>query len=152
MKISSAFCEFMQQYVEFLEEAAAGEDEKYASLLSYDAKRVNHAITNQQAVNMRLARMEAQREEEQRSAGLEGLTFAQILDEVQGEEHELLAALFVRFRKAVDDIKYFNAKSVAFAREGLRITHANEQGNSAYEASGHKSKTPYGTSMFETEV
>ncbi|MDK2812946.1 MAG: hypothetical protein PWQ08_201 [Clostridiales bacterium] len=152
MKISSAFCEFMQQYVEFLEEAAAGEDEKYASLLSYDAKRVNHAIANQQAVNMRLARMEAQREEEQRSAGLEGLTFAQILDEVQGEEHELLAALFVRFRKAVDDIKYFNAKSVAFAREGLRITHANEQGNSAYEASGHKSKTPYGTSMFETEV
>lgn len=152
MKISSAFCEFMQQYVEFLEEAAAGEDEKYASLLSYDAKRVNHAIANQQAVNMRLARMEAQREEEQRSAGLEGLTFAQILDEAQGEEHELLAALFVRFRKAVDDIKYFNAKSVAFAREGLRITHANEQGNSAYEASGHKSKTPYGTSMFETEV
>ena len=152
MKISSAFCAFMQQYVEFLEEAAAGEDEKYASLLSYDAKRVDHAIANQQAVNMRLARMEAQREEEQRSAGLEGLTFAQILDEVQGEEHELLAALFVRFRKAVDDIKYFNAKSVAFAREGLRITHANEQGNSAYEASGRKSKTPYGTSMFETEV
>ena len=152
MKNSGAFCTFMQQYVDFLEQAAAGEDEKYAALLSYDAKRMDRAIAGQQAVNMRLARMEAQREEEQRSAGVEGLTFSQMLEEAQGEEHELLAALFVRFRKAVDDIKFFNAKSIAFAREGLRITHANEQGNSAYEASGHKSKTPYGTSMFETEV
>lgn len=152
MKNSGAFCAFMQQYVEFLEQAAAGEDEKYTSLLSYDAKRMDHAIASQQAVNMRLARMEAQREEEQRDAGVEGLTFAEILNEVQGEERELLTALFVRFRKAVDDIKYFNAKSIAFAREGLRITHANERGSNAYEASGRKSQTPYGTSMFEAEV
>ena len=63
------FQAFLKSYVEFLEEVAAGESEKHAAILSYDAKRLDKANSNQQALNMRLAKMEEQREAEQEKAG-----------------------------------------------------------------------------------
>ena len=69
------FKKSLENYVTFLEEAAAGEKEKYTAVLSYDPKRIDRATSNQQAMNMRLAKMEEQREAEQKRVGLEGLTF-----------------------------------------------------------------------------
>ena len=85
---------FMESYVRFMEEMAEGESKKYAAMLSYDPKRIDHAVSRQQAMNMRLGQMEEQRELEQKRAGLEGLTFQQILARLEPEEREVFTALW----------------------------------------------------------
>ena len=79
MKDIEKFSAFMEGYVAFLEEMAQGEGEKYAALLSYEAKRVDRVVSRQQAMNMRLSQLEEQREREQEEAGLGGLSFQEIL-------------------------------------------------------------------------
>ena len=76
------FRAFMEGYVSFLEEMAAGEQEKYAAILSYDPKRMDKVVSRQQAMNMRLTQLEEQREKEQEEAGIAGLTFQQIQDRI----------------------------------------------------------------------
>ena len=73
------FSAFLGGYVDFLEEMAAGESEKYSALISYNPKRVDKMVSRQQAMNMRLTQLEEQREKEQEAAGFGGLTFSQIL-------------------------------------------------------------------------
>lgn len=144
---------FMESYVRFMEEMAEGESEKYAAMLSYDPKRVDHAVSRQQAMNMRLEQMEEQRELEQKRAGLGGLTFQQILERLEPEERESFNDLFCRFKRAIGDIKYFNGKSIAFAQEGLQMlgTVENSQAGT-YGADGKRPDSGNGTSLFEAKV
>ncbi len=144
---------FMESYVRFMEEMAEGESKKYAAMLSYDPKRIDHAVSRQQAMNMRLGQMEEQRELEQKRAGLEGLTFQQILARLEPEEREVFTALFRRFERAIGDIKYFNGKSIAFAQEGLQMlgTAENSQAGT-YSANGKRPDSGNGTSLFEAKV
>ena len=74
------FRTLMEEYIAFLEESVEREKEKYAALVSYDPKRTDKVVAEQQAANMRLAQLEERREETQRQAGWEGLTFRQILE------------------------------------------------------------------------
>ena len=122
MKDIEKFSAFMEGYVAFLEEMAQGEGEKYAALLSYEAKRVDRVVSRQQAMNMRLSQLEEQREREQEEAGLGGLSFQEILARLDKTEQGRLPELFPRFSRAVEEIKYFNGKSMAFAKEGLQMT------------------------------
>lgn len=48
------------------------EKEKYAALVSYDPKRTDKVVAEQQAANMRLAQLEERREEAQRPGRLGG--------------------------------------------------------------------------------
>ena len=50
------FHEFLKGYVDFLEEMAKGEGEKYSAMLSYDHKQMDKIVSRQQAMNMRLDR------------------------------------------------------------------------------------------------
>lgn len=106
MKDIEKFSAFMEGYVAFLEEMAQGEGEKYAALLSYEAKRVDRVVSRQQAMNMRLSQLEEQREREQEEAGLGGLSFQEILARLDKTEQGRLPELFPRFSRAVEEIKY----------------------------------------------
>ena len=97
MKDIEKFSAFMEGYVAFLEEMAQGEGEKYAALLSYEAKRVDRVVSRQQAMNMRLSQLEEQREREQEEAGLGGLSFQEILARLDKTEQGRLPELFPRF-------------------------------------------------------
>lgn len=144
---------FMESYVQFLEELAGGEGEKYAAMLSYDPKRIDRAVSSQQAMNMRLAQMEEQRELEQKQAGLEGLTFRQILSSLPEQEREPFHNLFRRFEQAINDIKYYNKKSIAFAQEGLHLLGADQDIPSVtYGADGKRPEGAPGASIFEAKV
>ena len=101
MKDIEKFSAFMEGYVAFLEEMAQGEGEKYAALLSYEAKRVDRVVSRQQAMNMRLSQLEEQREREQEEAGLGGLSFQEILARLDKTEQGRLPELFPRFSRAV---------------------------------------------------
>lgn len=144
---------FLEDYTRFLEKMAGDEKEKYAAILSYDVKRINRVVSNQQALNMHLAKMEQQREEEQSKAGLEGLNFQQIIDRLEGQQREDFNQLFRRFEQALYDIKYFNGKSMSFAQEGLQMLGMDEEASAApYDASGKQRETAQNVPFFETKI
>ncbi len=145
--------EFMESYVCFMEEMAQGESEKYSAMLSYDSKRIDHAVSRQQAMNMRLGQLEEQREQEQKQLGFEGMTFQQILAHLEPENREDFASLFRRFEQAINDVKYFNGKSISFAQAGLQML--GKMGNNqagTYGANGKRPDGGGGISLFEAKV
>lgn len=147
------FSAFLEGYVAFLEELAQGESEKYAALLSYDPKRIDKLVSRQQAMNMRLGQLEEQREREQKDAGFEGLTFSQILARLDKADQGELPEQFRRFGRAVDEIKYFNEKSIAFVKEGMKLMGMPEEGPpvAPYTHSG-KQRPESGASLFEARI
>ncbi len=153
MKDIEKFSAFMEGYVAFLEEMAQGEGEKYAALLSYEAKRVDRVVSRQQAMNMRLSQLEEQREREQEEAGLGGLSFQEILARLDKTEQGRLPELFPRFSRAVEEIKYFNGKSMAFAKEGLQMTGMKDGPAAPYPPAGRiRPEGAQGASLFEAKI
>ncbi len=144
---------FLEGYTQFLEKMAGDEKEKYAAIISYDVKRINRVVSNQQALNMHLAKMEQQREEEQSKAGLAGLSFQQIMERLEGQERETFDKLFRRFEQALYEIKYFNGKSMSFAQEGLQLLGLSDENNaSPYDSSGKHLEGKQGVPFFETKI
>lgn len=152
MKIKQ-FSAFLVTYVDFLEEMAKGEREKYSALISYEPKQVDRVVSRQQAMNMRLTQLEEQREKEQAAAGLEGLTFSEILARLEERDQGELPELFRSFGKAVDEIKYFNEKSIAFVKEGMRLMGMPEEGApvAPYSHNGRQRREG-GIPLFETKI
>lgn len=149
------FQKFMESYAAFLEELAGAEGEKYAAMVSYDARRVDKVVTTQQAANRQLEQLEKQREEEQAAAGFAGMTFHEILAAVPAEEREGLQAVLTRFEKALLQVKYFNARSTSFAKEGLQMLGlAGQKPVAPYTADGknHTEGSIPSASLFETQI
>lgn len=147
------FQTFMEGYVQFLEEMAAGEADKYAAILSYDPKRMDKVVARQQAMNMRLGQLEEQREKEQEAAGIGGLSFQQIIDRLEGKPKEDFQQLADRFFKAVREIKYFNEKSMSFVQDGLKMMGADQQAPKApYNHSGKSDPNGSGVSLFDSQI
>lgn len=148
------FHTFLQGYVDFLEEMAKGESDKYAALLSYDHKQMDKVVSQQQAMNMRLGQLEEQREKEQEAAGLGGLSFQEILERLTGAEQEAFRELSGRFERAIREIKYFNGKSVAFAQDGMKLLGVKDEIKTAPYTPTGKSKPAgvTGASVFEAKI
>lgn len=148
------FRTFLEGYVNFLEEMAAGEQEKYSAILSYDPKQMDKVVSRQQAMNMRLNQLEEQREKEQEEAGIAALTFQEILDRLEGEEKEAFGQLFRRFQKAVEEVRYFNEKSMTFVQDGIKMLGVEKETPKApYTHSGKANpESIQGTSLFEAKV
>ena len=144
---------FLTEYVQFIEELAKGESEQYAALISYDHKRIDRAVSSQQAMNMRLSKMELQRELEQEKAGFSGLSLQQILERAQGTEEQAYAALLKRLEQAIDQLRYYNGKCVSFAQDGLQILGVEGALPAApYGSDGRRPDAAQGTSLFETKI
>lgn len=146
--------EFLKGYVDFLEEMAKGEGEKYSAMLSYDHKQMDKIVSRQQAMNMRLTQLEEQREQEQEVAGLGGLSFREILGRLAGPEQEAFRELSGRFERAVREIKYFNEKSIAFAQDGMKLLGVKDEVKAAPYTPTGKAKPAgvTGTSVFEAKI
>lgn len=147
------FQTFMEGYVAFLEEMAAGEADKYAAILSYDPKRMDKVVARQQAMNMRLTQLEEQREKEQAAAGIADLSFQEIIDRLEGKPREAFESIADRFYKAVREIKYFNEKSMSFVQDGLKMMGAGQETPKApYNHSGKSDSDGAGISLFEAQI
>ena len=90
------FYAFLEDYADFMEGLSDQEDGKYAALLSFDAHKVDHVISEQQAALMRLDAMEKQREKLQEEAGLGGCSFREIVRRADEEDRDYLHALLMR--------------------------------------------------------
>ena len=149
-----AYYDFMKNYAEMMEEIAAGESEKYAAVLSYDHKKMDKAVSNQQINNIRIAKMEEERDAEQEKAGFAGLTFSEILEKLDEGDKERFSQLFDRIKNAIYDIKYFNSKSLAFAQDGLKIIGSANKAQTKVTSYGKNGKftDARSASIFEKKI
>ncbi len=124
--LQSRLWTFFDEYAAFFEETASLEQEKLEALLSNTLSRIEHAIARQQAIGKRLENLERKRIALQKAAGMENLTFNEILLAAPAEERQRLKRLFDRTQCAISNIRYINEKSNAFAKTQLQRIHAEK--------------------------
>lgn len=113
------FVELMVDYTAFLGQMVRDENEKLVALSSRELPRIEHSISVSQANAKQLANFEAKRAAAQEKAGYSGLSFRQLIEQAPQGEQEKLWQLFTRFEGNVAEIRFFNDKSMAVARDGM---------------------------------
>ncbi|MGD9559933.1 MAG: hypothetical protein AB7V55_04920 [Oscillospiraceae bacterium] len=113
------FVAFMVDYTAFLGRMRADESDKLKALSSRELSRIEHSITVSQANAKQLENFEARRLALQAAAGYEGMSFRQLIEQVPPEEQDRLWQLFSRFEGNVAEIRFFNDKSMAVARDNM---------------------------------
>ncbi|MBD5095353.1 MAG: flagellar protein FlgN [Subdoligranulum sp.] len=118
---------FLEHYASFLEEMSAQSQGLHGALASFNGEQLTKAMSGVQSHIMQLKNLEARRVELQREAGYDGLTFAQMIGQRPEAERPALKALCRRIEMCVENIRYFNEKSQAFAKEGLASVQGSGQ-------------------------
>lgn len=120
-KALAEYCRYMVDYTEFFEQMVDGEQEKLDALLSYDLKRVEQSISIQLADQKKFEQMEEQRMELQVRAGFQkNSTFEEIVEGTEGEYQQQLAEIFEWLSELVDEVKYYNSKSLDLVKMNLK--------------------------------
>lgn len=114
-----AFVVFMADYTDFLCRMCADENDKFASVSSRELPRIEHSITVSQANAKQFENYEARRMALQAAAGYGGMSFRQLIEAAPRQEQDSLWRLFTRFESSVAEIRFFNDKSMAVARDNM---------------------------------
>ena len=118
---------FLEHYASFLEEMSAQAQAMHGALASFSGEQLTKAMSGMQSHIMQLKNLEARRVELQRAVGYDGQTFAQMIARRPEEEQAALKTLCRRIEMSVENIRYFNEKSQAFAKEGLASVQSTGQ-------------------------
>ncbi len=110
---------FMVEYVAFLGEMRQAESEKLKALTAKKQRLIEQSISKSQANAKQLENFESKRLELQTAAGYEGLSFRQLIEKTPEEEQSGFWSLFTRFEGTIADIRFFNNKSMAVARDNI---------------------------------
>lgn len=113
------FVAFMIEYTAFLGQMRQDESDKLAAIASKALEKTQHCLTVSQANAKQLANYEQKRMELQAAAGYEGLTFRQLIAQAPAQAQDELWQMFSRFEGAVADIRFYNEKSMAKARDNM---------------------------------
>lgn len=143
------FTSFMREYADFLDAMRRDEQERFDALRRKDLPRIESSIARSQANTMQLNNYETRRLAEQEKAGLAGLPFREMLEKLPEEQRPEFRQLLERFELAVSDIRFFNDKSMAVARDGMLALDPNAvlPGGKG----GHAPSNPY-QSIKETQA
>ncbi|MEM1485295.1 hypothetical protein V6615_10510 [Oscillospiraceae bacterium PP1C4] len=157
MNAQEHFFEFMETYTEFFESMVSVEKEKLEALLSFQLKKIEQAISAGQANAMKLENYEKKRMELQVQAGFAEATFQEIIDSIDGELKKVLENLLRRMNNAVQEIKFYNGKSMGLAKINLQSINDAVPSSARSEAQGYTSlKTQAdaykNTVSFETKI
>lgn len=148
------FAQLIFKYEAFIDELAGQEETKYRSLISYDAGKVNHVISSQQAALMRLEQLDQKREAAAAEAGLSGLTLAQAAERIGGKEGERLKKSLQKIQEQISMIRFTNEKSIAFAKANLKALGSAlpQETPAAYTAPGARAAERASSSLFEKKI
>lgn len=149
------FVAFMVEYTGFLAQMCADEKEKMAALAGRVLSDIEHSIAKSQANAKQLANYEQKRIALQNAAGYGGMTFRQLIAAAPGMGQSGLWQVFSTFERRVADIRFYNDKAMAIARDNMveldpelvlneRVNH-----NNPYEKMKEKQA---GSSLLETKV
>lgn len=114
-----AFVAFMQEYTAFLGRMRRDESIKLSALASKELRKIEHSISVSQANAKQLENFEAQRIALQASAGYEGMSFRQVITNAPKEKQSELWDIFTAFESHVAEIRFYNDKSMAVARDNM---------------------------------
>ncbi len=113
------FVQLMEDYTGFLARMCSDEGDKLAALSSRELPRIERSIAVSQANAKQLENYENRRMAAQQEAGLEGLSFRELIDLAPPHEQSRLWQLFSSFESSVAEIRFFNDKSMAVARDAM---------------------------------
>jgi hypothetical protein len=116
---------FMSEYAGFLEAMVDTEKEKLDALLSNQLKRIEHSVSCQQAVSMQIENYEKRRLQLQKQAGFGDITFHEMIERVDPEEQEKLKEIFGRMRKAAEEVKFLNEKSMKLVKANMQVLNSS---------------------------
>ncbi len=123
MAISSTqqeYFAFMAEYATFLEHMLDDERNKLLALQSKELPRIEQSIVTSQANAKQLENLETKRLHLQMKAGYNELSFLQILETQDKEELRVLRPLYDSFERNVREIRFFNTKSMAVAKDNMQ--------------------------------
>lgn len=148
------YYEFLEEYTSFLEEMARSHEEKLAAILSHDLNRLEHFISAQQAMTMRLDGLEGRRVRIQEELGCANRTLSQIIDGAPVPRKKRLQDIRKRMEAAVRDIKFYNGKALEAAKTNLKLIDDLAVGNedARYDAARKRSNHTAETAIFETKI
>ncbi len=126
---------FIKEYSLFLEKMLKDEKTKFSALQSKELPKIEQSIVVSQANAKKLENYETKRLDMQDKIGYAGLTFQQILEKQNKEELRILRPLYDLFEKNVQEIRFFNNKSMAVARDNMQALNPSAvlPGNTAEE-------------------
>lgn len=125
---------FLEEYTLFFEEMVEAEKLKLNILLSNDLKAIEENILVQQVNAKRIENMERKRLELFNSLGYNQLTFKEII-QLNHDESNVLTDYYSRVEKAINQIKYFNKKSLELIRFNLSLS---DKETSNYDMKGNR--------------
>ena len=111
---------FLYQYYEFLQKFAKNESEKLSAISCWKLSNIEKSISDQQANEKKLENLERTREQLQQNAGLEGMTFREIIKVSDQKYQPQLTELFSKIEAIILDIKYYNTRSMTITEENLK--------------------------------
>lgn len=128
---------FMSEYASFLEAMVDTEREKLDALLSNQLKRIEHSVSCQQAVSMQIENYEKRRLQLQTDAGFGDLPFHEMIEQVDSEEQEKLKKIFDRMRKAAEEVKFLNEKSMKLVKVNMQALSSAVPSDMQANSSGY---------------
>lgn len=123
---------FLEEYANFFETILVTEKEKLQILMHGEVKDIEKTIAVQQANEKKIQNMEKKRAEMQKSAGFDGYTLKQIIDNFEGEEKKNLHGLFIRIDQALNDIKFYNKKGMEVVQTNLHLFGEHQKNETLY--------------------
>lgn len=133
-----AYLSFMEEYAGFYEETVRHEEEKQADLKSNQLKRIEQALSRQQAALMAMSNLEKRRDALQAEAGFgQGDDFQEIASRLDGGERERFQQAVDRLRSAIVELRERNAKSMELAQDRLDVL------SSVLPEAGRETYSPY---------
>lgn len=149
------FVAFMAEYTSFLAVMCADEKRKMCALAGRGLLNIEQGIAKSQANAKQLANLEIKRAALQDAAGFGGMTFKQLIDAAPKDMQQSLWQLFNVFERHVSNIKFYNDKSMAIARDNMvevdpeAVLNKRANPNNPYEKLRGKHA---GAGLLETKV
>ena len=120
------FLDFLIEYLVFFNKMVEVEHQKLDALLSNELPRIEHIISLAQATSKELENMENNRMILQEKAGFGGMTFSEILENLEDEEKEEFSNIFQKLQTCISEVKHYNIKSIDIAKTNImRINPSN---------------------------
>lgn len=118
-KAREAFITFMVDYTAFLGRMRGDESRKLSAISSRNLEEIEQSLAASQANAKQLENYENRRLALQKEAGYGGLSFRQLVQAAPEGDQNRLWQLFSKFEHNVAEIRYFNDKSMALARDNM---------------------------------
>lgn len=149
---------YLDEYAGFLEGMIPAQNEKLEALLSHDVATIERSVAQQQVQAIQMEKFEKGREERQEAAGFSDKALKEIAQIIRPEDEaaaEKMLACHERMSRAVEQIKFLNAKAMHMVETNLQIINLESSSEVQSETYTERAKKIAGTakqSIFQTKI